>query len=366
MSRISKILPGTLLAPWLLGLGSAASAQTTMTVTVPNVTIYGIADVGVVNETGGANGAVTTLNSGIQNGSRLGFKGTQDMGNDISALWVAEMGLNYTNGTTNQGGLIFGRQIYAGLSHAKIGALTFGRQYCAVNNGVSAVDPFGGGLEGDAFNLMSSGSMPGTGTAGTGRMNNAIKYTTITWAGFKGEFSYAFGHVPRNNAAYRQLDAGITYTNGPLFLDLAQNVINNADSTANYRVTFFGGTYLVGPVKIALGVAVNKNAFSNAGVPNPDSRDYLGGLTYTYGKHKALASYIVKRDQTDTDNNPRFIGLGYKYALAKTTDIHVSWGHVSNSMPNTVGNAGGFYTVGNAIVTGSGNEGFAVGTQIRF
>jgi predicted porin len=55
-----------------------------------NVTVYGLVDMGIVNERGGAAGSVTKVTSGMSNGSRLGFKGTEDLGNGMSALFVLE------------------------------------------------------------------------------------------------------------------------------------------------------------------------------------------------------------------------------------------------------------------------------------
>ena len=57
----------------LLAASGAATAQS-------NITIYGIADAGIVSERGGAAGNVTKVSSGVASASRLGFKGSEELG----------------------------------------------------------------------------------------------------------------------------------------------------------------------------------------------------------------------------------------------------------------------------------------------
>ncbi|WP_222838972.1 porin, partial [Enterococcus faecium] len=70
---------------------ATASAQS-------NVTIYGIVDAGIVRETGGAAGDVTKLTSGIGSQSRIGFRGTEDLGNGLSAIFTLESGYKIDDG----------------------------------------------------------------------------------------------------------------------------------------------------------------------------------------------------------------------------------------------------------------------------
>jgi predicted porin len=57
----------------------SANAQSTLTT-------YGIVDMGFVADNGA--GSVEKLSSGVQSGTRLGFKGTEDLGNAMKALFV--------------------------------------------------------------------------------------------------------------------------------------------------------------------------------------------------------------------------------------------------------------------------------------
>jgi predicted porin len=101
--------------------GSAA-AQT-------SVTIYGVADAGLVRESGGTAGTLTKISSGIGSVSRLGFRGTEDLGSGLSANYVLELGTKIDTGEIDTAGTTFNRQAFVGLKSAAVGALTLGRQY---------------------------------------------------------------------------------------------------------------------------------------------------------------------------------------------------------------------------------------------
>ncbi len=70
--------------------------------------------------------------SGFAQGSRWGLKGTEDLGGGLKALFQLENGFNASNGKAAQGGLMFGRQAYVGLSDNQWGSVTLGRQYDSV------------------------------------------------------------------------------------------------------------------------------------------------------------------------------------------------------------------------------------------
>ena len=113
----------SLIALAVLAASGAAMAQS-------SVSLFGIVDVGVSHVTkataGGKamNGMTTSGNST----SRIGFRGTEDLGNGLSAVFVLETGFNVDDGALGQGGLLFGRQSFVGLRNSW-GTFSFGRQY---------------------------------------------------------------------------------------------------------------------------------------------------------------------------------------------------------------------------------------------
>ena len=95
----------------LLLLASTASAES-------NITVYGLIDVAVSTTSAGGNALRTTgMNSGVGLGSRVGFRGSEDLGGGMKANFVLEGGFNPESGTIGQGGVLFGRQAWVGLSY---------------------------------------------------------------------------------------------------------------------------------------------------------------------------------------------------------------------------------------------------------
>ncbi|KAG1161867.1 hypothetical protein G6F35_019101 [Rhizopus arrhizus] len=68
------------------------------------------------------------MNDGIQNGSRFGLRGTEDLGDGLSAVFTLESGFTANNGNRSQGDRLFGRQATVGLSSDQWGLLELGRQ----------------------------------------------------------------------------------------------------------------------------------------------------------------------------------------------------------------------------------------------
>ena len=113
-----------------------------------NVSIYGIVDASAQYLDGVSRTA--RLQSGGLSGSRLGFRGVEDLGDGFKAIFTLEMGLNLDTGTSAQGGLAFGRQAFVGLSDSW-GELTLGRQYGSLYRLAQNFNPFGTGMSGPSL-----------------------------------------------------------------------------------------------------------------------------------------------------------------------------------------------------------------------
>lgn len=115
-----------LLAAALLAAGTGmAHAQS-------SVSIYGLIDLGLTYysnaaKTGGGGASLLRMDSGIAQGSRIGFKGTEDLGGGLNAFFTLETGFGADDGSLGQGGLLFGRQSFVGLGSKDWGALSVGR-----------------------------------------------------------------------------------------------------------------------------------------------------------------------------------------------------------------------------------------------
>jgi predicted porin len=355
----------TMLALMLGALAGTAAAQS-------NVTVYGIVDMAVVRESGGtgAAAATTKLTSGVASGSRLGFKGTEDLGGGLSAIFLLENGFQADTGAMGQGGLLFGRQAYMGLQSKTAGTLTLGRQYTSQYLAVAAVDPFASGTAGDTKNLMAS-----TGNSAS-RMDNAVKYATPVLNGFNAEVVYGAGEVAGDSTAGRQFGGMLGYTNGPLVVRLAHHNRNNdtatVKNTSNAKNTVLTALYDFGTVRAHFAYGVDKgmnsalprnlnNPFGYVVAPTPttDSNVVLLGVTVQQGVGQWLASYIRKNDKTSYNQDAEQLAAGYRYYLSKRTDLYGVYAYIRNKN-------GAGYTVGSAIEGGTGNRGLNLGIRHIF
>lgn len=311
------------------------SAQTSLT-------LYGLVDAGLVYERGGAAGSVSRLTSGVQSGSRLGFKGMEDLGGGLSAKFVLESGFNTDNGTLGQGGRLFGRQAWVGLG-SRWGDLTLGRQLTPHFLVLDQIDPFGTGLAGSSANLMST----------VDRMDNTVKFATPQWGGFTGEFAYGLGEVPGDSSANRQLGASVGYARGPLMLKVAHHRVGNATGTDDARNTLLGGRFDFGMAAASLGVGLNR------GTGTTDNRDYMLGVTVPVGAGALLASFIRKDDRTGLNADADQWAVGYTHALTRRTNLYTSFARIHND-------PGAAFAVGNATEPGTGDKAFNVGIRHKF
>lgn len=308
------------------------------------VTIYGVADAGLVYESGGAAGSVNKIGSGIASGSRLGFKGKEDLGGGLKAFFVIENGFNIDTGTPAQGGLLFGRQALVGLS-GNAGAVTLGRQYSPYYLAVRDIaDPFCVGFAGSAANILASHT----------RLDNTVAYASPGFHGFSANLAAGFGEQPGDSSRNRTLSTSFSYTAGNLSASLAWLQKQNATATDHSRNTLLTARYNWGVAETSLGYA------RNAGFAGAESHDAIAGVIVPLGgASKLYASYIRHDDTRAANADASQWAVGYTYALSKRTDLYASYAHISNRN-------GASFKVGNATDDGSGHTGANLGIRHIF
>lgn len=314
------------------------------------VTIYGVLDAAIARSYGdvvaAGEGARTFMQSGGSAGSRIGFRGTEDLGNGLQGIFTIEAGFNIDNGTSAQGvsagnERLFGRQAFVGLKHNSFGTVSLGRQQNLVRLALLDFDPFALAYAGDASNLFSTYGQ---------RMDNSVKYATPTWSGFIAELMYGFGETDNTEEA-RQYEGSLGYTNGPIGVKFVHHTSRGTAAAGGIpvaRTNSIYGSYNFGVAKLSLGFADNDNAAGLTVGPastTAESRDYLIGLVAPFGANTLRASYIQKKDRVG-DADADQIGLGYDYALSKRTSFYTSWARISND-------AGAAYA---ATGSGAGNN----------
>ena len=345
----------SILALAVLGaFAGAASAQS-------SVTVYGIVDLGINStDNDSANGRLTGLTSGGQSASRIGFKGTEDLGNGLKANFVLEGGFNADDGSQATTGLLFSRVSTVGLSGG-FGAVNMGRQTSVLKDAHDQIDPFGAaGSTGNLERIFYSGATPNG-----GRVSNSIKYTSNSFSGFKAQAAYVFGETRGDTSANSGYGLGVGYANGPLNVQFAYNNVDISGTTAPFANTseqdnmFLGATYDFGMFKLHGAFADTEIDFPVA--TDTEARNYMLGASVKVGAAGTLlASYAVNDNKTAgvTNADSKQFAIGYTHDLSKRTNLYTGYAKTSNDANALVG--GSSVTAGNDVTV------FNVGVRHKF
>jgi predicted porin len=306
----------------LAALSGAASAQ-------GSVTIYGLFDAGVQLEDSSAGKTVKVV-SGGRSGTRLGFRGTEDLGGGLSALWLAEHGINLDTGGLGQGGRFFGRQVYVGLKGG-FGTLAAGR-IATFGAGTGSFDMFG---EVDplatAFGIAGVGSTMST-AAGL-RVDNTLLYQTPDMSGFQAGVLHSLqavnNEVPgRGNNIYLT-GAGAKLAKGPLYAAVTYEQANNPAGAKDEKHLQVGAAWDFKVVRLHAAYGRELHLFSTAlnvsGTTNgAGAKSWMGGITAPVGSGIVRASY-QKRDGDEVggeNRDVRVISAAYEYFFSKRTSAY--------------------------------------------
>jgi len=354
-----------LVVPFALGMSAgAAQAQT-------DVDIYGILDAAIVGERASYVSQPVKLTSGAASASRIGFRGTEDLGGGLSAFFTLETGTKIDTGAIDSANTLFNRQAFVGLK-GSFGAVALGRQYTPWHLTLAAFDPFGTGYAGTSKNLF-----PDSGV--NIRTSNTITWKSPVVNGVDGELAYTAGEQAGDSSAGRQFGAALGYTDGPLALRAAYNNKNsdvvangavaavkhdlgrNAIVAASYNFTEFTLHAIYNADKGYNSAPLWNVANLNGVVPTAttDARDMLLGVSAPLGQGKLMFSVMHKDDRTALNQDATSWGLGYLYSLSKRTGLYAAYAHIDNKN-------GAGYTVANNSETGTGATGYNLGIRHTF
>jgi predicted porin len=312
--------------------------------------VYGILDVGYISQsvrnagtinTTGANsagvgnagyGVGQNTSSGFGNSaettSRLGFRGTEDLGGGTSAFFTVEIGLQPHAAATLQAN---NRQSFAGLSQKGIGAVSIGTQYTPTHEAVAVTDPgqqnnmpgniiypadasvnanptaasYGAWASPNATNAVTQGG-PGTGNTGyVVRTSNALKFVSERVAGVQAKLMYTqMGNTTNESSTTA---GGVTTTGGgqvgttgymgSLDYILQKFQVTGAVTSLNQQTSAQAVTNATGVS--TLGQTVSGTTFS--GVNTAELSYYVGGV-YDFGILKAYAQYINRKSSADNNS----------------------------------------------------------------
>lgn len=355
-----------------------------------NVTIYGLVDYGYAYRFDGRNltnvgptpNSASQLNSGQAFSNRIGFKGIEDLGNGLKALFVLEQGFNLDTGTEQVNGLAFARQSYVGLS-GNFGSVIGGRMYTPYYNFMTSLDPFVNGTVGrysNAFTLAPTVS--GSSLTNPLRFDNAVAYTSPSFGGFSVTAAFSNNVVGQeasasnaaNNTAYALFGQ---YADGPIYVGANYHYIaggsNPVDSVINDVQNFsLGGSYDFKVAKIMALWGWNEIDYAGvmSNVSNATLNNYMIGATVPFGKWTGKATYVYSDGNKSAGGDAQQLAVGLDYNLSKRTTVYTAYSYINNDDKRMSGTGdagqGGSYAAGNGYGAGVWQQGFQVGVTHRF
>ena len=273
----------------VLTVSAASFAQST-------VTLYGVVDAGITK------GATTTTftGGGINGASRLGFKGTEDLGGGLSAIFQVETGLNSGKEAASS---IGDRGAFVGLAGA------FG----TVTMGSSVLSPSFWARANTDASTTNNYSIAAFG--GATRLDNSVNYTSPSFGGLTVRASMV---QKADNAGNNATDLSVVYANGPL--TLAASGSDSGTATGS----FVGAAYNFGAAKVFVNQTDTTDKFTGVGISAPvgaltlqadykmakdaDVNTYVLSAQYALSKRSSLTAFTSKADNADAK-----VGFGIRH-----------------------------------------------------
>lgn len=350
----------------VLAVTAAISASAAFAETA-NVNVYGVANVSVDVVNNGS----TSVNKVSSNASRLGFKGAEDLGNGLKAVWQVESLINLDGSGTSTLGT---RNTYAGLNSESLGTVLLGRHDTPYKLASRKLDVFAdtiadnrsllGGVSASAATLaaaaLPAGGLGATGaSAGAsfdGRQPDVLAYLSPTINGFTAAAAYVAGAEAVTSSAQTKGSAWSLagwYDAGPFYGSLAYEV-------HDYGTTGATATGDLGPVTGALlgdlagkkesawklGASYRAEAFevnavyeqTSDNLTKTTNADLFGHkVAYLSGKYN-IGSDAVKAAYTRVGNlaggtgttKANQLSVGYDHSLSKRTTVYALYTKLSN------------------------------------
>ncbi|MES2260727.1 MAG: porin [Pseudomonadota bacterium] len=294
-----------------------------------NVQVYGLLDAGVdyVSKATPTGGSLTRVTSGGMNTSRWGFRGTEDLGGGLKAVFNLEGGILLDTGALD--GVLFKRQANVGLEGG-FGRVVLGRSFTTVYDTVLAFDPMGFA---PLYSWATSGPATGPSKYGfTTAFDNLIKYSGGVGP-VKFGATYGFGEQTTGTADSRKIAGNVSYAAGPLGLmgtweRINGNVVPLTGNRDENTVYHLGATFETGPVKFYAVARDYKLVAGKAATADVKARTWWGGVAWKPEANTTITGAIYKIDVRNVaagkDADPVLYVARYRYALSKRTDVYVA------------------------------------------
>jgi predicted porin len=303
-------LPRPLVSALLLLAVGAAHAQSGS-----SVSLYGLFDVSAgSSRTAGASSSMKAVDSGKMTTSYLGFRGSEDLGGGVSALFKLEHFLRNDTGEAARftGDGFWSRNAYVGLSSAQWGTLTLGRNTTPLFVATLSYNAFGDsfGYSPSIRHYFTSGT-----TTGDSGWSDSFVYSSPRFGGVSVGLAGALGEGSNG----RNWGANVSYAGGPVGASLVYQEVKKDGTTAvnDSRTWQLGASYDAGVAKVFGQIGKVDNLTT--------TRDYrivgLGARVPVTQSGALLAQW--GRVTPDTGAKRNTLSLGYDHNLSKRTDVYL-------------------------------------------
>ena len=322
----------------LSAVAGAAQAQS-------SVTVYGILDVGFAStstRSGTAKQVTNQFDQSRETSSRLGFKGTEDLGGGLSAFFTAETGLTpeaTTMSTVNN------RQTFLGLAKKGLGAASIGTQYTVLHNEYTQVDP------GMSNNNMGSVLRPAGSSTGSeaGQYNASTAYTVSTtnmliansesFSGFRANAMYIANG--KNTTVTATTGGNTNFTGWGLSADYTWHKLYGTVAYQSFKQSQINGS--TGATAFAATPALFADTTTVSSTSNNTDNQFLAGASYDFGILKAYAGYVNRKitsttSTAATDNNAYLKRTAQQIGVRSyITPVIESWALIGSGRYNSYG-----------------------------
>ncbi|RDI13675.1 porin [Comamonas sp. AG1104] len=322
----------SLIALAVLAASGAAMAQS-------SVTLFGIVDTGVsyVDNAVGNNAKYGVHSSGNAT-SRLGLRGTEDLGGGLKAGFWLEGELGTDDGNAALGGFNFRRESTVRLS-GNFGEVRLGRE---------TTPTFRAGLKYDLFGATGIGQNMGYADwAGTGiadgntiRKDNMLSYSSPNFSGFTANISYAFDEkkgatiyagtpdqITLGGKVGRYVGGNVGYDNGPLSVTAAYGTLSYGQAGDRDEMSI-GASYNFGVAKVVGNVQQIK--YKPEQGSSAKFNNYLLGVSAPVGGVGEVKLQYAMYDQKADDTKAHQLSLGYVHNLSKRTALYGTVAYLKN------------------------------------
>jgi predicted porin len=286
-----------------------------------SVTIYGAVGLDMIsaskvsNATGTAAKSMIKLDDNAIVNSRIGFKGVEDLGGGVKAIFDLESSISPDTGAARSS--FWNRNAFVGVTGA-MGTLKLGHQWNVADDYMCSYF-----VCGYYAPFLMSGFY-----ALSDYYDNTIKYTSANYGGFEGAVSYTLGEKSASKTAGNKLQLAGNYGAGPVGVGVVYFTEKDAAATGkSNKMVALGGSYDFGVAKARLGYAKAKVEYGTAFKASL----YDVGVDVPVSDAYAVSADYVMNNKSSSKDDTSFLRLRGSYALSKRTSLNANVIFLKNS-----------------------------------